>query len=290
MVKLGGAMRRLMKWLGIAAGGVAVLAICAAAYVWIGSELILNARHPVRPEPLPKPSPAAVAGALHQMRVMGCTSCHGEGLRGKLMFEQANVARVYAPNVPLLIADMTDEQVAQAMRQGVRPDGRAMWVMPAKVIARLDREETAAIIAYLRTLPRTGRQTPPIEILPLGRVGLVTRKFSPEPAHLAAYKASYPVDLGPELAAGRKFAAVVCAECHGPALGGMTMEDGNTPPDLKVVGAYDLPAFTTLMRTGKPIGGRDLGLMTAISKENLVHMTDAEIADLYAYLKARADR
>jgi cytochrome c553 len=259
-------------------------------YVWIASELILNTRHPVQPEPLPKPGAAALAAAPHRMVVMGCISCHGEGMGGNLMFEQAGVARIHAPNVPLLIANMTDEQVAQAMRQGVRPDGKAMWVMPSKVISRLSPEETAAIIAYLRTLPRAGKQTPPIEVLPMGRLGIVTHRFNPEPVHLPAYRASYPVDLGPNLAAGRRMAAVVCAECHGPDLKGMVMEDGNRPPDLAVVGAYDLPAFTTLMRTGKPIGGRDLGLMTAIAKENLTHLTDAEIGDLHAYLKARADR
>jgi mono/diheme cytochrome c family protein len=283
-------MRRVLKWLGIGAGVIVVLAVAAAAYVWIGSELILNKHRPVKPELLPKPSSTALAAAPHQMVVMGCVSCHGEGMRGNLMFEQAGVAKVYAPNVPLLIAKMSDQQIAQAMRQGVRPDGKAMWVMPSKVIQRLSPDETAAIIAYLRTLPRAGKQTPPIEILPMGRLGVVTHKFNPEPAHLPAYQASYPVDLGPNLAAGRKIAAVVCAECHGPALGGMVMEDGNRPPDLTVAGAYDLPAFTTLMHTGKPIGGRDLGLMTAIAKENLTHMTDAEIAALHAYLKARAEK
>jgi len=283
-------MRRVVKWLGIGAVVVVVLALCAVGFVWIASEQVMDRRHPVRPEPLPRPSPAAVAYAPHQMRLLGCFSCHGEGLRGNLMFHEENVANIWAPNVPLRIAGMSDEQIAQVLRQGVKPDGTAVWVMPSKSMSRLTPEETAAIVAYLRTLPSTGKPTPPIELLPLGRIGVVTRKFNPEPTHLAAYKASYPADLGPQHAAGRKLAALVCAECHGPALEGMKMEDGNTPPSLDVVGAYDLPAFTTLMRTGKPPGGRDLGLMTVIAKENLRHMTDAEIASLYGYLKARADK
>ena len=282
-------MRRVLRWLAFGAAVILVAVLAAAAYVWIASEQVMNRRHPVRPEPLPRPSAAAVAAAPHQMRVLGCFSCHGEGLRGNLMFHEENVANVWAPNVPLKIAGMADEQIAQVLRQGVKPDRTSVWVMPSKSLSRLTPEETAAIVAYLRTLPRAGRPSPPIELLPLGRIGVVTRKFNPETAHLAAYKASYPVDLGPQHAAGRKFAALVCAECHGPALSGMRMEDGNQPPDLAVVGAYDLPAFTTLMRTGKPIGGRDLGLMTAIAKENLNYMTDAEIASLYGYLKARAD-
>ena len=283
-------MRRVWRWLGIGAGVVVVLALAAVAFVWIASDQVMARRFPVRPEPLPATTAAALANAPHQMRVLGCFSCHGEGLRGNLMFHEDNVANIWAPNVPLKIAAMSDEQIAQVIRQGVKADGTAVWVMPSKSMSRLTPEETAAIVAYLRTLPRGGRPTPKLELLPLGRIGVITRKFNPEPAHLPAFQQAYPADLGPELAAGRRFAALVCAECHGPALEGMKMEDGNTPPSLDVVGAYDLAAFTTLMRTGKPIGGRDLGLMTAIAKENLKHMTDAEIASLHAYLKARADK
>lgn len=283
-------MRRFLKWLGVGAGVIVGLALLAVAFVWIASERVMSRRYPVKPEPLPTPSAVALAAAPHLMTVMGCFSCHGEGMRGNLMFHEENVANVWAPNVPLIIKDMTDEQIAQVLRQGVKPDGTAVWIMPSKSMSRLTPEETAAIIAYLRTLPRAGKATPSVQLLPLGRIGVITRKFNPEPVHLPAYQAAEPDDLGPGTAPGRKMAGLICAECHGPALGGMKMEDGNNPPNLDVVGAYDLAAFTTLMREGKPIGGRDLGLMTAIAKENLTHLTDAEVGDLHAYLKARADK
>ena len=43
------------------------------------------------------------------------------------------------------------------------------------------------------------------------------------------------------------------------------------------------------MRTGMPLDDRDLGLMAAVSRGRFSHMTDAEIADLHAYLVARAE-
>ena len=61
-------------------------------------------------------------------------------------------------------------------------------------------------------------------------------------------------------------------------------------PDLTIAGAYDASAFTTLMRTGVPPGGRKLKLMGQIARDDFSHMTDAEIAQVYAYLQARARR
>ena len=61
-------------------------------------------------------------------------------------------------------------------------------------------------------------------------------------------------------------------------------------PDLRVAAGYDLAQFKALMRTGRPPDGRDLGLMTTVSKQDFSHLTDAEIDSLHAYLAARAKR
>ena len=61
-------------------------------------------------------------------------------------------------------------------------------------------------------------------------------------------------------------------------------------PDLNVAGAYDLPAFAKLMRTGLPPSGRELKMMTGVSRKAFSHLTDGEIEDLHAYLTERAKR
>ena len=40
------------------------------------------------------------------------------------------------------------------------------------------------------------------------------------------------------------------------------------------------------MRTGAPLGGRKLGMMREVARDNLSALTDAEIAALYSYLHA----
>lgn len=57
-----------------------------------------------------------------------------------------------------------------------------------------------------------------------------------------------------------------------------------------MVGAYDAQAFETLMRTGAPPGGRNLGIMTLVARSDFKAFTQAEVAALYAYLSARAER
>jgi hypothetical protein len=60
-------------------------------------------------------------------------------------------------------------------------------------------------------------------------------------------------------------------------------------PNLQVVAAYSLEAFTQLLRTGIPLGGRKLGLMRVAAREQLSHLTDAEISALYSYLHDMPD-
>jgi hypothetical protein len=61
-------------------------------------------------------------------------------------------------------------------------------------------------------------------------------------------------------------------------------------PDLMMAGAYDLPAFTRLLREGVGAGGRPLKEMRRVAAADSRYYTDKEIAALHAYLVARAQR
>jgi hypothetical protein len=60
--------------------------------------------------------------------------------------------------------------------------------------------------------------------------------------------------------------------------------DGEFPP-LTIVAAYSLEDFTTLMRTGVPIGGRELDLMATVAVSRFSHFTDMEIVALHTFLR-----
>ena len=283
-------MAKALRWFGYLLGVLLLLALLAAAWIWIASERALGKAHQELPENLVAPTAAQLADGPRQLKVLGCLSCHGDGLRGNLMFSEPHVADVYAPNLTLIAAKAGDQQLARAIRQGIGVDGRPLFVMPSAQYARLEGAEVAALIAAIRALPQGGKQTPPVSVGPIGRLGLATGKFRTQPEEVERYRIDMPMDLGPDFASGRKLAMVNCAECHGPSFRGGEPKPGEMAPDLMVAGAYDLPEFKRLMRTGVPTGNRKLKLMATISRNDLSHYTDAEIEAIHAYLKERASR
>lgn len=58
-------------------------------------------------------------------------------------------------------------------------------------------------------------------------------------------------------------------------------------PDLSlIISAYSADEFRHLMKTGKGLGDRDLGLMSEKAREAYAHFTAGEVDAVYAYLRA----
>lgn len=293
-------MKNALRWLGWLAGLAAASALLTIVIVYAGSEWMLARRYAAQGEPLPPPTSAALADAPRQAQLLGCPACHGPGLRGNDMYETTGIGSITAPNLPLLIRDRTDEQIAVAIRQGIAPDGRGLLVMPSALFSRLSPEEVAALVGWMRNLPADAPRRPPTRLTLRGRLAVLIGDLPLQPELVARYRDYPPAPTRRAHEEGRRIAGLVCAECHGPDLTGGRRPHadyndslwGSTPasPDLVVAAAYDRAAFTRLMRTGMPPGGRDLGMMSEVAREDLHLFADAEIAALHDYLLARADR
>jgi cytochrome c553 len=281
-------MAKLLRWAVYGLGGLIVLLLVAAAAVWLISSQKLNARASARPEHLTQPTPVQLADAERLGRVLGCFSCHGAGLRGNKMFDEPNVGTIWAPNLTLVAADASDEQLARAIRQGIGTDGRSLFIMPSEIFQHLSDQEVAALIAMVRAQPRGGSETPGNSYGPIGRLGVVMGKFKTAPALVADYSTTEPGRVGQQFEPGRRLAVLYCSSCHNADLSGKEVKPGESSPDLTIAGAYDVPAFKTLLRTGKPASGKNLPLMGPTARSDLSHMTDEEIEQLHAYLVARA--
>ena len=283
-------MARALRWLGYVVGGLLVLLLLAAAWLWFASNRPLNAQVAPRPERLVRPTPAALADIERRVRTLGCVSCHGEGLRGRVFLNDAKVARQHATNLTKVASRASDQQLARAIRQGIGTDGRALLVMPSEAYQHLTDAETAALIVYIRRLPRAGTASPGRSIGPLGRLGLALGSFQTSPALVADYRQRPAADLGPAHAKGAYLARTTCSGCHGSDLGGRKVSPEIDAPDLQIAGAYDLPAFTRLLREGVAPGGKHVKEMRRVARDDSRFYTDQEIAALHGYLVARAQR
>ena len=282
-------MAKVLRWAGYLVGGLAVIAVGAALYVWVASDQKLS-EITARPERLAAPTPAQLADGPRQLRVLGCLSCHGDMLQGDLFMDEPGLAKIYAPNLTRVAAKASDQQLAQAIRQGIGHDGRPLLVMPSEGYQFMTDSEVAALISAIRTIPRGGKEMPAASFGAKGRIGLALGKFHTAPELVDTYRKSQIADFGPQFAAGRHIVAVNCAECHGPNLAGQEVKPGSVAPDLTIAGAYDLQQFKTLLRTGVPVGGNKLGMMGSVARDDFSHLKDEEIAAIHAYLVERAQR
>jgi cytochrome c553 len=279
-------MRRGLRWIGIACGVLLALAITGYALVYGLSERILARKYPVPVSALTIPTDApAIQEGRRLATLHGCLlDCHGKDGAGQVMFDDPKLAQIVASNLTAAVQHYSDSQLAAIIRNGVRPNGRSLVIMPAEAFVAMTDADVARIIGLLRSLPPLPGPGPHVALGFLGRIGIVAGKFKTA-AQRIAESASPPEATAPEAQLGRYVAHTVCGECHGTDLHG----DANpefTSPNLAVVAAYTPEAFTQLLRSGVALGGRELGLMSREARNNLSQLTDAEISALYGYLHA----
>jgi mono/diheme cytochrome c family protein len=279
-------MKQLLRWVGVALGGIAGLGVVAYVVVYVLSERVLRHTYTIPTVAISIPTdPESIIEGRRLAIIHGCFGgCHGKQAEGAVMFDEPMVARFVAPNLTAAVRKYSDAELAVIVRNGVRPGGRSMFVMPSEVFVVLTDEHLGRIIAFLKSLPAVAGPGPSVSLGPLGRMGLALGKFKLV-AQLLAEAAPPPEAANEQAAFGRYLARTTCAQCHGTALRGDSNPAFTSPP-LQVVAAYSSDEFAKLLRTGVPLGGRGLVEMTAWARNNLSHLTDAEIAALYSYLHA----
>lgn len=274
---------RILRWVGVALGGVAVLVLLVTMVLYGLSAPILNKTYDVPLTQITVPSgPAAVAEGERLATIRGCNGCHGPQLGGDMFVDDPMLARIPAPNLTQVVTSSSDAELERVIRHGVRKNGRGVVAMPSSMFARLSDADLGAIIAYLRSVPPVAHDFPPRVIGPMGRLGLVTGQFHVEPDVIDQAAPHPPVaPTGDRLAYGRYLALTSCTECHGPDLKGA----GDGGPNLAVAVAYSDSAFRAFFRTGTALGNRRLRLMSEMAEERFSHFTDDEVSALLGFLK-----
>ncbi|MEM9619408.1 MAG: c-type cytochrome [Pseudomonadota bacterium] len=246
-------------------------------------------RGPAFDHPLPEDA-AAIEHGRHIARTRGCFGCHGQQLEGKDFDEQWDwPERAVAPNLAVYARRHDVATLEAAIRQGIGADGKSLTSMPSYNFARLSDDDTAALIAFLKSAPVVEAD------LPKPKLGWGVRwtYITGEEKHIAYWADRVPplrVDgaFAPQRARGEYLAMTMCNECHGLDVRGQTLLPPPTP-DLAMVASITREDFETLIRTGIGAGGRELGLMGLVAPDRFPSLSDEEVDDLYAYLTSLVD-
>lgn len=279
----------MWRWIKRFMLGLVTLLIVLAGTVWFWGGLIASAKHtPLNRDFRVSEHPGDPEQGLRLARAYGCVGCHGgEGVPGEVLGETPFLDRLVAPNLTRVFAERSDAELEALIRQGLRPDGRSLFWMPSSMYDAMSDNDLAAIIGAVRALERQGTELPANRYGFLIRGMLVLGRLNsnlPVPSMEAELVDRAPMPNPPEddpVTRGEYLAQVMCTECHMSDLGGF---EGQTP-SLAITQGYELDAFRRLMRDGVALGDRDVTLMSEVARARFTHLTDAEIAALYAYLR-----
>lgn len=270
-----------MRVIRFALLGVAALALLALGAIYGISEWRIRRHYDAPLLPLKNPLPPDPAAGLHMARVVGCwAGCHGDQGEGGTERIEGIHSRT-APTLSEVLPQYRDDELARLVRYGVKRDGRSAVGMASYAFWPLGDQDLANIFAHLRSQPPRKPVAREFELGLRGRWALVTGAWK-----VSAARVDRSIPRWGELPRttpferGRYLASIVCSECHGLDFNGDALEGG---PSLAILAIYDPGQFRTLLRTGKPVGGRDIPQMSWMPE---VGFTDDEIAYLYAFLRA----
>ena len=275
----------MFRWIKRIALVLVALVVLLVAGLYGGSELVIRKSRAVPLEKLTVPGDAAsIAEGGRLAKIEGCRHCHGREGQGGILAQDPMLGRIAAPGFADIGARYSNDELARAIRHGVRKDGTTLWIMPSQAHNHIADDDLARIIAWIRTVkPAVADSTAQTSWGPVGRLLVLSGTMPPSAVPGNAAEKARPAEVG------RYFTEAVCMGCHAmdkalPAHDGK----GMAPALAQVAASYDPAAFATLLKTGKGMTPRDLGLMREVAVESFSSFTDEEIAAIHAYLKGEA--
>ena len=296
-------MKKLGKVLLISVAALVVLAAVAITFT-IGWRPFIGPRKRATTAGQFERTPQRIARGDNLVNhLLDCGTCHsekdwtqhgapqvpGKELAGQVLpiggFPGTIVAPNLTPDFETGSGNWTDDQIARAVREGIKHDGSTLFpLMPYKEYRNLSDEDVASVVVYLRSL------APIRNMLPGSAINFPVKylvRSAPEPlTSPVAAPSSDPLTRG-------KYMVTLGCGCHNakPSLhfaGGEVLEgpwglatSANLTPDASGINYYDETLFIKTIRSGY-VGARKLSSIMPFGQ--LKGLTDDDLKAIFAYL------
>jgi mono/diheme cytochrome c family protein len=290
-------MKKIFKWIGIALGSLVGLILVAAVILYFVGNSHLTKTYDFPPSGIVAPTDAAsIEYGRYRVETL-CIGCHGADLGGVVGWTVVDsLATIDSANLTSGEGGIgqeftTDEDYVRAIRHGIDPEGRPIYMPAVVAYQSISDEDLGAMIAYLKTVPPVDRKTNGSHFTALGRIIFAAGMFGNLPVeevshrdHVTAPAAGVTVEYGEYLVAIGD-----CRACHGQELAGGSYPDPAVTapvPNLTPggeLGAWTEAQFITTMRTGVTPFGYQIN-RKLMPVEEVGALTDDELKAIWLYL------
>jgi cytochrome c553 len=284
-------MKRALRTLACLAISLVLAAGTLVATAWLRSEAAIDRVRAAEAGALTLRRDAAeIERGRHLAATRGCSDCHGDDYAGRVLIEGSPMGRFDGANLTRL-GDRDPAEIERAIRQGLRADGTSLMLMPTIDYAGLSDSDTAALIAFLQSLPAKGEATPAVAPGLMPRLLWLFGKFPLISHEQIEGRAIERRERTPAATAEYgAYVAQVCQGCHNPSFTGGPMAGAppEAPPPANLtshasgLAGWNEADFVKAMRSGERPDGRVLDPF--MPWPTFARMTDDELAALWRYL------
>lgn len=290
-------MKKFLKWTGFTLLGLLLIALLTSWVLASQFNRKFDRTFTLTPAQVVIPTDSLSIERGRTLSV-GCRSCHGADLAGKVFFDDPNIGVLPSSNLTRAkgsqTENYTDEDFVRAIRHGLNKAGNPLMVMPSEALAHLSDHDLGCLIAFLKTLPPVERTFDKRHFTYMSQVmagaGLFGNLFAYDVIDHDKAKNIVAPPVGPSVEYGQYLVnSFGCVNCHTSNLGGGKSPDPAAPmvPDISVSGApgkWTLPQFINTFKTGTTPEGKQLN-GEYMPFANLGVLENQEIEAVYNYIR-----